>query len=136
MIPSVPVLGEFLGTSVQIAEKAVSPKNGDGLLEAFERGFWPVYPKKVAKGAARKAFLKACHQAYAKPSEIIDAVRDQLDFLNRDGGKYCPNPATWLNDGRWQDEPPLPARVSALTQQNMANSQHAMAMLHARKKPS
>ena len=24
-----------------------------------------------------------------------------------DGGKYIPNPATWLNQGRWEDEVPV-----------------------------
>ena len=27
------------------------------------------------------------------------------DQWNRDGGQYIPNPSTWLNQHRWEDEP-------------------------------
>ncbi len=27
----------------------------------------------------------------------------------KDQGQYIPNPATWLNEGRWQDEFPEPS---------------------------
>ena len=30
----------------------------------------------------------------------------QQTYLARDQGKYIPNPSTWLNQGRWKDEPP------------------------------
>ncbi len=35
---------------------------------------------------------------------------------SKDGGQYIPNPATWLNQGRWTDE--LPER-SAPTQEKL-----------------
>lgn len=72
--------------------------------ERFNR-WWAVYPKKVGKGAARKSWDKI------KPSDdltarMIAAVRQQAqsDQWRRDGGQYIPNPATWLNQGRWEDE--------------------------------
>lgn len=67
--------------------------------------FWKTYPKKVAKDAAYKAFAKR------KPDgkllkEILQAVELQKasEMWAKDGGKYIPNPATWLNQGRWMDE--------------------------------
>jgi hypothetical protein len=67
--------------------------------------FWKAYPKKVGKDAASKAFAKR------KPDdkllkEILQAVELQKvsDQWTKDGGQYIPNPATWLNQGRWMDE--------------------------------
>ena len=78
----------------------------DLFRERFDR-FWKVYPKKVGKGAAEKSFLKL------KPSEdlmktMIQAVEaaKQTRQWQRDGGQYIPNPATWLNQRRWEDELP------------------------------
>lgn len=67
--------------------------------------FWSQYPKKVGKDAARKAFDKR------KPSRellarMLAAIRSQVQTpaWQKDGGQFIPHPATWLNDGRWQDE--------------------------------
>ncbi len=66
--------------------------------------FWPVYPRKVAKKRALKAWLKI------KPDEelvkkIVDAVKAQAktDQWTRDDGQYVPHPATWLNGEQWND---------------------------------
>ena len=75
--------------------------------------FWQVYPRKVGKGAARKAWKKI------KPSaeltrEIVRAVEIQkrsADWLKNDG-QFIPHPTTWLNQGRWQDEIPEPPKGS------------------------
>jgi len=69
--------------------------------------FWHAYPKKTGKAAALKAWQKA------KPpiAQVLQALAWQTDSLqwNRDDGRYRPNPATYLNQGRWQDEPEQPA---------------------------
>ena len=72
--------------------------------ERFEK-FWSVYPKKVGKGAARTAFMKL------KPSQeltdtMIKAVRvaERSDQWRKDKGQFIPNPSTWLNQRRWEDE--------------------------------
>ena len=74
------------------------------IIERFDR-FWSVYPKKVGKGEARKAFVKL------KPSEelterMIKAVAEakKSDMWTRNNGQYIPNPSTWLNQERWEDE--------------------------------
>lgn len=69
--------------------------------------FWSVYPKKVAKEAARKAFDKL------KPDDdllgaMLKAIEQhkRSDQWARDGGQFIPNPTTWLNQKRWEDEIP------------------------------
>lgn len=66
--------------------------------------FWNAYPKKVGKDAARKAFDKR------KPGEdltekMLRAVIEQKQSLAwiKDDGQFIPNPATWINQGRWMD---------------------------------
>ena len=63
--------------------------------------FWIAYPKKVGKGAAESAWKKL------KPSltQALDAVSIQAksEQWQRDGGQFIPNPATWLNQRRWED---------------------------------
>ncbi len=66
--------------------------------------FWPVYPRKVAKKRALKAWLKI------KPDEalvekIVSAVKAQAktDQWTKEDGQYIPHPASWLNDARWND---------------------------------
>jgi hypothetical protein len=71
---------------------------------AFDQ-FWNVYPKKVGKTDARKAFAKV-----EMPVEIlINAVQKQKASAQwtKDGGQFIPNPSTWLNQGRWEDELPV-----------------------------
>ena len=77
----------------------------------FER-FWKAYPKKVGKGAAERSFKK-----YKPNDDLTDRMiasveaHKRSDQWKKDGGQYIPNPATWLNQRRWEDEldeEPLP----------------------------
>ena len=69
--------------------------------------FWRAYPRRVGKGAAERAYSKI------KPDEtlhrrILSAVlmAKQSFSWQKDNGQYIPNPATWLNQRRWEDELP------------------------------
>lgn len=77
-----------------------SPLKGDGL--SFD-SFWEAYPRKVAKQDAVKAFRKL---TVSEREQILPALERQKkgDLWTRDGGKYIPYPATWLNGKRWEDE--------------------------------
>lgn len=85
--------------------------------EAFDR-FWQAYPKKVGKGDARKAFDKALAGKGAQLRSFLDrmiaAVEQQKQSAQwtREDGQYIPNPSTWLNQGRWEDE--LPSTVHGI----------------------
>lgn len=66
--------------------------------------FWIAYPKKVGKDAAKKSFAKVKLDI----SVLLEAIEKQKksEQWTKDGGQYIPNPATWLNQGRWEDELP------------------------------
>jgi uncharacterized protein YdaU (DUF1376 family) len=63
--------------------------------------FWLAYPKKIGKGAAEAAWKKN----HPPKDRVLIAVRlqSQSEQWQRDGGQYIPNPATWLNQKRWED---------------------------------
>jgi len=69
--------------------------------------FWQVYPRKVGKMAARAAFAKA--YAAAGDAVINGATRFAND-PNLPPTQFVPHPATWLGQGRWDDDP-LPERI-------------------------
>ncbi len=64
--------------------------------------FWKVYPRKVGKEAAYKAWGKLKPPIEACLS-TLEWQKESRDWL-KDGGEYIPHPATWLNQKRWQDE--------------------------------
>jgi hypothetical protein len=72
--------------------------------DGFE-AFWFTYPRKVGKGEARKVWKKLRPSA-ALTDQIVEAVRRQRVWPDwtKDGGKFIPHPATWLNQTRWEDE--------------------------------
>lgn len=88
-----------------IGNKDITPKAPKG---ADFDVFWLNYPKKVGKDAARKAFSRV-----KVPVETLLSAIEQQKCSRQwqeDGGQYIPNPATWLNQGRWQDELPKPEK--------------------------
>jgi len=67
--------------------------------------FWAAYPKKMAKGDARKAFGQT--QAIRPPMKyLIEAVQKHCkqEAWMKDDGKFIPHPATWLRQERWEDQ--------------------------------
>lgn len=73
-------------------------------LESFGK-FWSIWPKKVAQMEAEKAWMKIDPQN-GLVEEICLAVErfKKTDDWKKNGGKYIPYPATWLNNKRWRDE--------------------------------
>lgn len=85
-----------------------------GGSEADFARFWAAYPRKVGKEAARRAFARAAPSL----EQLLAALerQKQTDQWRRDRGRYIPNPATWLSQGRWEDElsPAPDPRLQAL----------------------
>jgi len=77
------------------------PDGGGGRFDLF----WQAYPKKVGKQAAIRAWKKI-NVAPILLKAMLDKIEEQKASRQwkRDGGQYIPNPATWLNQGRWDDE--------------------------------
>ena len=71
-------------------------------IRSFE-AFWKLYPRKIAKKSALKAWLKV--EPESVPI-IMHALPDHVasDQWTKDGGRFIPHPATWLNAERWLDE--------------------------------
>ena len=76
--------------------------NHEILPSGFE-AFWDEYPKKVGKQAAVKAYEKIPASVKALIVPAIKAQRESAQW-KKEGGRYIPNPTTWLNQGRWDDE--------------------------------
>lgn len=76
--------------------------------ERFDR-WYAAYPKKRARPEAEKAWAKI----RPAPDDAMTDAMIQIVRLwsgspewTKDGGAYIPHPATWLNKGRYTDEPP------------------------------
>ena len=67
--------------------------------------FWVLYPKKVAKADARKAWLQT-KDIRPELTNLLTAITAacKTEAWMKDGGKYIPHPATWLRGERWDDE--------------------------------
>jgi hypothetical protein len=75
----------------------------------FEK-FWSVYPRRVSKRAAMKAFESAMGRA-----SVDDILAGTIRFAhdpNLPQGEFIPYPTTWLNGDRW-DDGPLPERTKS-----------------------
>ena len=74
-----------------------SPKGDDGFED-----FWQVYPKKVGKQDARKAWPKAIKAADL--SAIVEGARSYA-ASHEPSYEFWKNPSGWLTGKRWQDQP-------------------------------
>jgi hypothetical protein len=68
--------------------------------------FWEFYPRKVGKGASQQALSKALKRSTWQ--EILAGVQRLAADPNLPEKQFIPHPATWLNEGRWADEPYSP----------------------------
>jgi hypothetical protein len=67
--------------------------------------FYKAYPRKVAKGDARKAW-QSTKKIRPPLNEILAAIlaQSKTDQWTKDNHAYIPYPATWLRAERWDDE--------------------------------
>jgi len=82
-----------------------TPTNGGLSFDNSFNQIWEIYPRKVSKAAAKKAFQKI------KPNmELFDTMKKAIELHSRsrdwtkENGKYIPHLSTWLNQERWEDE--------------------------------
>ena len=88
--------------------KTEKEKENKGIPKMFER-FWLAYPKKVGREEAYRVF---CEEKVPL-STLLPALERQKvspQWL-KEGGRYIPNPATWLKDRRWQSDTNTPYRL-------------------------
>lgn len=79
----------------------------------FDR-FWAEWPKKVKKPEALRAWEKVPGDDIA--AKIMEGLRrwKASDQWTRDGGRFIPNPATWLNNRQWEDDVQAASRPVAV----------------------
>lgn len=92
-----------LDNSNVIALRSPRKINGysESLLNSFNQ-FWQIYPRRIGKGYARKAFLSA--SKIEDLSIIIQAAEEFAHIMKGTDPQYIPHPSTWLNGERWDDD--------------------------------
>ena len=88
------------------------PPSGESRTDAKTERFsifWSEYPKKVGKKAALTAWnrLKPDSALFERIMQAVSNAKKSEQWI-REGGRFIPNPATWINQGRWDDELPPP----------------------------
>lgn len=69
--------------------------------------FWKLFPRRVGKLDAKRAYVQALH--HATPDEINEGARAYARERSGQEPQYTKHPAGWLRSGRWADErPPEP----------------------------
>lgn len=76
--------------------------------------FWQLYPRRVARKAAQKAFDKAVKEDGI--SVIMEGLRKQIAYWDkaRTEEKFIPHATTYLNQGRYLDPPAEQSTVCEL----------------------
>lgn len=69
--------------------------------------FWNVYPRKIARGTAEKAWKAASKTTDAQT--IIESAKQYAAVMSAQEKTFIKHPATWLNGKCWLDELPPPA---------------------------
>lgn len=72
--------------------------------------FWVLYPRKISKRVAEKSWSKMTPQ---EQSDALEAISNHLEYwkIKNTETEYIPHPATWLNQGRWEDELDMTVKV-------------------------
>jgi hypothetical protein len=87
--------------------------------EWFCREFWPLFPRKVGKYAALKAWKKAATSENSKDA-IMAGLKAQLPRMQSLSKEFIPHASTWLNGRRWEDERPASSERPANVQRKIA----------------
>lgn len=101
------------------------PPEGDGFAE-----FWQAYPRKDARPNALKAWKRLLPPLEAVLASITRFK--STDQWTKDGGKFIPLPASWLNGERWKDQG---TAVTSAADHAIENSRKIVDRLNADREP-
>jgi hypothetical protein len=93
--------------------------DGDDVPD-FDR-WWLCYPKKVGKGAARKAYDRIVTTGAASPAELLAGAMRYAAARTDQDPRYTKDPGGWLNAERWTDEIQAAPQGGAPDQRNGAS---------------
>ena len=86
-------------------DKSINVNSKKEEVEKRFDAFWEEYPRKVGKGEAKKSWVKIRprKELFEKIMSAVLSAKNSTEW-KAENGKYIPNPSTWLNQGRWDDE--------------------------------
>lgn len=92
-------------TSVTVT--AVTPilptATNDGWPIAHQSEFWAAYPRRIGKAAAFRR-LDGVRRAGVPWERLMEGVRRYAEYAKTQEIQFVKHPATWLNQGCWDDE--------------------------------
>lgn len=106
--PNIPLQGIYtppLGEKVQTPERAKVSAVPKEYTQEFS-GFWSLYPRKVQKRHAFKAYWSALR--VTTHEKILSGLEEHIDKRVWKDRDFIPYPATWLNRGGWELEEARP----------------------------
>jgi hypothetical protein len=65
--------------------------------------FYTLYPRKQGRRAAEKSWQRLSSQ---EQQDALEALPNHIEYwkLKQTEKDFIPHPATWINQGRWEDE--------------------------------
>jgi hypothetical protein len=84
-------------------ERKTAPPAAPAEPDTFP-GFWSVYPRKVDKRIAERAYRTALKRG-ATPEQIIAAARAYAESQRNTELRFVKHPSSWLNAGAYENEP-------------------------------
>lgn len=112
-------LNYFKHVNPPVVDDPKPPIEAQNTLVPTPEGIYAAYPRKVGRKAAVEAIKRAIKRINADPTwKQVGFVSAEMFLWNRttlfagavdkwpaDERNYCPHPATWFNQGRYDDEP-------------------------------
>lgn len=82
------------------------------LYEQKFEAFWKEYPRKIGKKYAERMWkrLKVDDALFEIIMKALENHKKSLQWT-KDKGQFIPNPSTWINQERWNDEVELPGNI-------------------------
>ena len=77
-------------------------KNEKNIIDVQFEEFWELYPKKVGRKPARNKYKYALKET--TQDNLITSLKAYIKSKKNEPSTYLLNPATWLNQERWNDE--------------------------------
>lgn len=93
----------------------VSGKTDDWPKDAFQQ-FWDNVPRRIGRKAAERAFERARKSGVAWGRFFAGVERWKAESARKETQFIC-HPTTWLNQGRWDDDPEPNGGISGKTGQ-------------------
>jgi DNA-binding transcriptional MocR family regulator len=89
-------------------KRASKNKNSPSIDTGFDE-FWDAYPRRIGKAEALRKYQAAVHSGVTAAALLEAARRYALSARGTDP-KFIAHPATWLHQGRWDDDLSPPKR--------------------------